>query len=129
MKTKFLLQALLGIGLATASFFACKYDDVLPVEPDPGIQISFSQDIIPIFEASCNVAGCHNGSGPNPDLRSSAAYNALWNGGFIDTLTPPNSELYLWMNGSKGLPMPIQGVNQTYVSTVLLWIEQGAKNN
>ena len=108
---------------------SCKYDDVIPVTPDPGIPVSFSEDVIPIFNASCNVSGCHNGSGPAPNLLPAAAYDALWDGGYIDTIAPDNSELYLWMSGLRGLPMPIQGSNATYNATVLSWITQGALDN
>ncbi|HLF63200.1 MAG TPA: hypothetical protein VI603_05595 [Saprospiraceae bacterium] len=108
---------------------SCKYDEVLPVEPDPGVQISFNNDIIPIFNSSCNLSSCHNGSGPSPDLRPGTAYDALWNGSYIDTLVPENSELYLWLSGARGIPMPVEGVNAGYVSTVLQWIDQGALDN
>ena len=117
------------VGFLITLVNSCKYDDVLPPEPDPGIQISFSQDIIPIFAASCNMSGCHNGAGPSPDLRAEVAYESLFTGALIDTLQPINSELYLWMSGARGLPMPIQGVNAGYVATVLQWIEQGAHSN
>lgn len=108
---------------------SCKYDEVLPVAPDPGVQISLADDLIPIFNASCNTSGCHNGSGPPPDLRPASAYASLWEGGYIDTMIPEDSELYLWMSGARGLPMPLEGVNATYASQVLLWIEQGALDN
>lgn len=124
-----LMLTVIMMGFLVALVVSCKYDDVLPPEPDPGIQISFAQDIIPIFNASCNGSGCHNGAGPSPDLRSEVAYESLFNGSLIDTIQPPNSELYLWMSGAKGLPMPIQGVNAGYVATVLQWIEQGALKN
>ena len=108
---------------------ACKYDDILPPEPDPGITISFSEDVVPIFNASCNGSSCHNGSGPSPDLRASVAYDNLWNAELLDTIEPVNSELYLWMTGAKGLTMPPQGTQPTDVATILQWIDQGAKNN
>lgn len=108
---------------------SCKYDEVLPVEPDPGIQVSFNDDLIPIFNSSCNLSGCHNGSGSDPDLRPANAYASLWDGGYIDTLVPADSELYLWMSGARGIPMPLEGVNAGYASQVLQWIEQGGLNN
>ncbi len=129
MKTKQLFRISLAAVAVVALIFSCKYEDVLPLEPDPGIQISFSQDIIPIFNSSCNTSGCHNGAGPSPDLRSTVAYSSLWDGGLIDTANVENSELYRWMNGDEGLPMPVTGKNSSYVATVKLWIEQGAKNN
>lgn len=124
-----LMLTVMMAGCIVALVVSCKYDEVLPPEPDPGIQISFSQDVIPIFNASCNMSGCHNGSGASPDLRAEVAYESLFNEGLIDTLQPANSELYLWMSGAKGLPMPIEGVNAGYAATVLQWINQGALSN
>lgn len=126
---KQLILACMMVGFLITLVISCKYDDVLPPEPDPGIEISFANDIIPIFNASCNFSGCHNGGGPSPDLRETVAHESLFSGFYIDTIQPDNSELYLWMTGARGLPMPVEGVNPGYAATVLSWIEQGAKKN
>jgi hypothetical protein len=116
-----------------ASFFlaflitSCYYDTVLA--PEISGPVSFSQDIIPIFNQSCNMAGCHNAGGTPPDLSPAGAYNALVNGNYINAASPEASELYLWMRGERGLPMPLSGPNATYNATVLAWIRQGALNN
>lgn len=129
MKMKILPLILLVTLTGFLMVISCKYDEVLPPEPDPGEIISFSEDIIPIFNASCSTAGCHTSGGIAPDLRPEVAYEALTLQGYVNTAQPEESELYLWMNGSKAFPMPLTGVNATYVSTVLQWIEQGALNN
>jgi hypothetical protein len=129
IKMKPLTYAGITLGLLIVFIAACKYDDILPPEPDPGITISFSADVVPIFSASCAVPSCHNGSGPAPDLRAAVAYESLWSADLIDTMEPANSELYLWMSGVKGLPMPPQGSQPADAATVLQWIDQGAKNN
>jgi hypothetical protein len=128
MKTKLIIRILLLAGIGFASFIACTYDEVLPPDLDPGEEISFSQDILPIFDRSCNGAGCHNGSGPPPDLRPANAYDALWTGGYIMLETPDQSDLYLWMTNVKG-PMPPLATNPTDNAVVLQWITQGAENN
>lgn len=105
----------------------CTYDVSLgPVVTD---EVSFSNDIIPIFNQSCNSAGCHNTGGVKPDLTAANAYQALNSGGYINTSSPDKSELYLWMKGEKRLPMPLSGPNANYNATVLAWISQGAQNN
>jgi len=129
MKRNLMIQAAFVLGIGFALVMSCKYDEMLPPEPDPTLQVKFSEDIVPIFNASCNGAGCHNGSGHGPDLRASVAYDQLWEGGYIDTMLPDQSEIYLWMSGVKGLPMPVEGVNATYASKMLQWIEQGGLNN
>jgi hypothetical protein len=123
MKSKRIIQLLIFAGIGLTSAVSCKYDEVLPYEPDPTIPVLFSEDIIPIFESSCATAGCHNGA-VAPDLTSSTAYDVLWMGGYINTEVPD----HLWMSQAKG-PMPPLGANETNNATVLQWITQGAKNN
>ena len=127
MKRKQIIQAALLVGIYLSLTMACKYDEVLPFEPDPGVPVYFSQDIIPIFENNCNSAGCHNGT-QAPDLRAATAYDNLVSGGYLNTEVPEESELYLWMTEALG-PMPPIGTNPTNNATVLEWINQGALNN
>ena len=124
-----MIQAAFVLGIGFALVMSCKYDEMLPPEPDPTLQVKFSEDIVPIFNASCNGSSCHNGSGPSPDLRASVAYDNLWGAELLDTIEPANSEIYLWMTGAKGLTMPPQGVQPADAATILQWIDQGAKNN
>ncbi|MBW6498476.1 MAG: hypothetical protein K0B09_08825 [Bacteroidales bacterium] len=108
----------------------CYYDAyVMPDNPEITTDVSFSKDIIPIFNQSCNSSGCHNMGGTAPDLTPTNAYNALKSGNYINTSSPENSELYQWMNGQRSLPMPLSGPNQNYNAYVLAWIKQGALNN
>lgn len=108
----------------------CYYDQIVYEEPEPPEgELSFLNEIIPIFDASCNISGCHNTGGIAPDLSLSKAYNALISGNYINTDVPEDSELYQWMAGNRDLSMPISGPNATYNVTVLQWIKQGAKNN
>lgn len=91
--------------------------------------VSFTGDILAIFNSSCNMSGCHSPGGKSPDLTAANAYNSLSNGGYINTSNPQASTLYLWMTGKKGTPMPVSGVNKEYNALVLAWIKQGAINN
>ena len=111
------------------SMSSCYYDDILedvvPIEAD----LSFQNDIIPIFDASCNTVGCHNAGGIAPDLSSANAFDSLLNNGYLDIDNPTNSELYLWVSGQKNTPMPVSGTDAVIRNTILGWIEQGAPNN
>jgi len=91
--------------------------------------VSFTSDIVAIFNSSCNTSGCHSAGGKSPDLSVASSYLSLTNGGFINTSEPQASELYLWMTGKKGTPMPVGGINKDYNALVLAWIKQGAQNN
>lgn len=104
----------------------CYNDAVLPEGPgEIPLDVSFSQDIIPIFNASCNVAGCHNAGGIPPDLTAANAFSSLNNGGYINTSDPANSKLYQRMASD----MPPSGINAGDNALVLAWIEQGALDN
>jgi hypothetical protein len=111
------------------SISGCYYDQVLPVKPDIEVgEVSFATDIIPIFNKSCNGSGCHNGS-VSPNLLTASAYNELLGGGYVSKPTPAESELYKWMAGDRGTPMPPAGPDATANAKILAWIEQGALNN
>lgn len=91
--------------------------------------VSFSSDIVPLFNKSCNTSGCHNAGGIAPDLSAANAHISLTGGNYINIATPQSSELYLWMTGKKSSPMPLSGVNKEYNALILAWIKQGANNN
>lgn len=93
--------------------------------------VSFSKDIIPIFSSKCSISGCHNSSGHVPDLTETKAFNSLINGNYVNTATPEQSEVYLWLTGKKNTAMPVGGPNNpsNINNLVLAWIKQGAKNN
>ena len=130
MTTKYLFLVILVV-VATCYFVTgCYYDTtVIPDAPEITGEVTFSKDIIPIFNSSCNVSGCHSPGGKSPDLSSISAYNSLINGNYINTGVPAESELYLWMAGKKSTPMPVSGINASYNATILAWIKQGALNN
>ena len=53
------IQLFIAVGVFFVSVISCTYDEVLPYEPDPGVDVLFSTDIIPIFDGNCNSSGCH----------------------------------------------------------------------
>ena len=93
--------------------------------------VSFSTDIIPIFNKSCAINGCHNAGGTAPDLSAANAYKSITNGSFVNLGTPANSELYLWLTGKRAVAMPSGAANNpsSINQLVLAWVTQGAKNN
>jgi len=90
--------------------------------------IFFSLDIQPIFNANCTSNGCHDGD-IDPDLTPANAWNALFAGNYVDTISPALSILYLRMNSNTS-PMPPSGqLSSNEIAKVLIWIEQGGQNN
>ena len=91
--------------------------------------VTFTQDLVPIFNNSCAMSGCHGTGGQSPNLSTGNAYNSLTIGNYYDKNAPANSIIYLKMTGKRGTPMPVSGVNKDYAALVLAWIKQGANNN
>jgi hypothetical protein len=83
--------------------------------------LHFSTDIQPVFNGIC--INCHNGS-TSPDLREGKAYNALKNGGYIN-LPGETSRLYVKITGTSHSSRTTDVQKQK----ILIWINQGAKNN
>lgn len=118
--------------IALVSFLhSCYYDDVLPklVVIDENQPVSFTRDLVPVFQQSCALSGCHVPGEQKPDLTPGTAYNALVAGNFVNTQDPAVSELYLWVSGKKSQPMPLSGVDPKIAALVLAWIQQGSQNN
>ncbi len=90
----------------------------IPELPDT---VSYSLDIQPIWDNKC--VSCHSGS-RDPDLRPENSYASLINGGYVDTDNPDDSELIKKLYGSHDAR-----ATETEKQVILLWIEEGAKNN
>ncbi len=107
---------------------SCEWEQIEPVDVLPE-NVSFNNDIMPIFTQSCNSVGCHNSGGISPDLSEGNAYNTLTNGDILNLTNPENSELYIRMIDIKS-PMPLSGIlSKSQTDKVLVWIREGAKNN
>jgi len=118
---------LCGIILLLAGCYKDK--TVIPDETAVTKTVSFSKDIIPIFNKSCNTSGCHSSGGQTPNLTETNALNSLTVGNYFSKSAPESSIIYLKMTGKRGTPMPVSGVNKEYAALILAWIKQGANNN
>lgn len=123
-------------------FAACSKSSSNPATPSSG-DISFSNQVQPIFSASCAIPGCHLGTSAQQgmDLSSGNAYNNIVNVKSIEVpsfyrVKPSSSDSsYLYMkitgaSGISGVQMPKTGsISQSQIQTIKDWIDQGAKNN
>ncbi|MDH3650656.1 MAG: hypothetical protein OEQ53_13315 [Saprospiraceae bacterium] len=126
--------AVLFILLLISGLPSCQYEEILPPDNEIPIDttappISFSDEIIPIFTATCSISSCHSLGGVAPDLSPSSAYTELTTKGFLDLNDPAQSELYQWLIGNRRFPMPLDGPDQELNRLVLTWITQGALDN
>ena len=110
---------LLTVCAVVSLMFSCeKY--VIP-KVDVPTDVSYSADVQPIFDAKC--INCHNG-GQKPNLTSPNSYNALINGGYVNTDDPESSTLYTVLRGTHD-----SRATEDEKMFILGWITEGALNN
>lgn len=107
---------------------SCEWEQLEPIEEVPE-NISFTNDIMPIFDRSCNMGGCHPAGGIPPDLSPENAYLNLMSLQMVDTTNVEESILYVRMIDTRA-PMPPEGLLSEYETLLVkTWIAEGAKNN
>lgn len=103
---------------------SCKYDFILPEEIPQVNDVSFSEQVAPIFANKCTA--CHKSGSTSPDLTAGNAFNEIQ--GLINTATPAESKIYLY-------PAPTTNTHRQRkysageAAIILQWITEGAKNN
>lgn len=107
-------------GLVSCTYYTNDFD---PSEaPD---DVSFGNDITPIFEANCNAAGCHNGTIP-PDLQPDAAYaNLIGLGYVVPGTAAEDNTLYQVIDGGT-MTVYASDLERSYIKK---WIDEGALDN
>ena len=126
---KNLIYLVVALAFATG-LNACYYDQVASFEGLP-TNVSLKNDVQPIFNRDCALSGCHVAPippGHNPDLSAANAYTALTSGGYVNTVAPESSLLYLSVNGG-GMPAGRAPLSENDKKIILGWITDGAKNN
>jgi len=114
----------LGIGLTGCYKDIIKPD--LPKDPNaPPQQVSFENELKPLFATSCALVGCHVSGAHKPYLTSDVSYLQIVNGGFVNTALPKESILYKMINGEMQQYIPSADNRQK----VYDWIRNGAPNN
>jgi len=119
MKKHNLFLILVLFSLAISS---CKYDYILPEVVVPVNDVSFAQDITPIFAAKCT--SCYKTGGSDPDLTAANAFSQIVPA-YVNTATPANSKIYI--NAASG--NHAAKVSASQAALILQWITEGAKNN
>ena len=116
-----------AVGLFTLiSLSQCTFDQIPPGPVEVPDSVSFSLDVLPIFDANCNSSGCHNSGGIPPDLSPDGAWISLVYFDYVDTAAPDQS--LLMKKISSGGSMEKFATDQDR-AVILKWIETGAANN
>ena len=105
---------------------SCYKDVILPnvVTTKPPQYVSFSGDLQPIFTTDCALSGCHVKGSQVPYLTPDVSYQQLL-GGFVNTVIPQQSQLYIMINGNMLVHIPDPADRQKIYD----WIRNGAPNN
>ena len=108
------------------SLTSCYQDVILPnvVSTKPPQYVSFSNDLQPIFSTNCALSGCHVKGSQTPYLTPDVSYQQLL-GGYVNTIIPEQSELYIQINGNMEVHIP----NADDRQKIYDWIRNGAPNN
>lgn len=114
--------------IVSLSLSSCYYDTFPEDTGPPPEDVSYSQDIQPLWDVDC--VSCHQGNTP-PDLRAANSYNSLINGNYVIPENADDSVLYHSLLGSNGVSLMPPG-NQwpaSQINIVEAWINEGAENN
>ncbi len=115
---------MMGFGLT-----GCYKDVIMPdtaVNPDaPPQAVSFKNDIEPMVNTKCGISGCHVSGGHKPYMTLGISYDQIANGGYVNTIIPKQSIIYIKINGEMKEYIP----SATDRQKIYDWIRNGAPNN
>lgn len=130
-----ILKLFLTVTLLVFLFSECRYSFIVPedipvIDPnDPDAkQVSFKNDILPIFTNGNNCTACHNTGGTPPDLSAGKAFAAINSTRYINTDAPAESKIYHYIEPGTGTHAR-KKYTPAQAALVLGWIQQGAKDN
>ena len=90
-------------------------------------EICFEGDVLPIFQNSCAISGCHDGQGRGESHLVLNNYADIMNG--ISARNPGASSIYqsIISKGGEGMMPPAQPLSLDNRTIIRVWIEQGAQ--
>ncbi|MEQ9310706.1 MAG: c-type cytochrome domain-containing protein [Balneolaceae bacterium] len=100
---------------------------------DPNQQVSFGNDVQPIFNSSCT--SCHGNSGGVNLSSYTALMNSVGNNYGNNLVVPGDADASglvdkVEPNPTHGTRMPIGGtLSSSQIQTIRAWINEGAQNN
>ena len=124
----------LGIaGLLLIIFSSCKHEPILPDgsndDYNNGREICFEAQVLPIFQNSCALAGCHNSVAAIEGYVFDSYSNIVSKG--IKAGNANDSKVYevLLKDGDDRMPpLPLSELSKDQIGIIRQWINEGAKN-
>lgn len=117
------------------SYTGCK-DQITGSDIDkrviPDSNVSYSQDLQPVFELKCNSAGCHEDAARAGGLSLTSCANAKADPSIVFPGEPDNSRLVWAVEGIGNYPMPPLGyppLTANQIKGIRTWIKEGAECN
>ena len=112
----------MGVGMVS-----CYQDVIVPTvaQEKPPQFVSYSGDLQPLWNTNCALSGCHVPGGQVPYLTEDISYDQLVGGGYVNTVKPEDSKLWIALNGVMRTHLPSEDDRQK----VFDWIRNGAPNN
>jgi cytochrome c553 len=119
---------------------ACKHQPVIVGDPDPDPTnipcdpdtVYFENDILPLLQASCAYAGCHDAATAQDGVNLTNYFSIIQTGD-IKPGNPNGSDLYEVITENdpdKRMPPPPNNpLSAAQTQLIFTWIQQGAKNN
>lgn len=106
---------------------SCKYDFILPEVVVPVTDVSFAENIVPIFSTGNKCTSCHKPGATAPDLTAANAYAQI-TANYINTAAPAESVIYKYLAPSTSTHN-WKKYTAGEAALILQWIEEGAENN
>ena len=112
----------MGVGMVS-----CYQDVIVPTvaQEKPPQFVSYSGDLQPLWNTNCALSGCHVPGGQVPYLTADISFDQLVGGGYVNTVKPEDSKLWIALNGVMRTHLPSEDDRQK----VFDWIRNGAPNN
>lgn len=100
---------------------ACKHESHLADIPE----ICFERDVLPVFQTSCGISGCHDASSGGYDFTNYSGILSALEPGNPDKSAVYKSITEIWSNEMMPPSQPLSIENRILIR---IWIEQGARN-
>ena len=119
------LTKVLFIPFTAALMMACKHE----IPQNPGPEVCFETDVLPIFQSNCAKSGCHDAITRADGYRLDTYNHIIAKG--VRPGDPSDSEIYevLLEDGNDRMPPPPnQPLTGSQIKLIYDWIKQGARN-